>query len=647
MNKNNTPKSKSPSQDQLAKGNKMPYVDNKKAKGKTYTANQKWYTSAVIPALFAIFAAYMLIAKNSDYLYMCQENSLFVADSSFFDMQTRVPGGFMAWIGCFLTQLFYTPWVGAVVLILLWAAIYFLTIKAFRISSPYQPLALIIPAALLCSVIGIGYWFYYIKIQGYWFTETVGVLMMALALYISTLIKNRWANIAWMVVWTFIGYIAFGWYALLGTLCMGIRNYRSVYHCGAAALSIIAVPIICYQFYTQTILSRAWIAAFPLFQVDIYTSTVLIIPFIVIALAFILFAYFRLDTKWEDIRTKSQRSYLTQIALYATIFGIGACVWNSHISDFNYHSEMRMYRAIDEARWNDVLSESADVEIHPTREQVLFRNIALMNTGKLGTSMFRYDNKTIPPATFDSLGVHMVQTNGPITYMNYARTNFATRWCIENGVEYGFTIDRYKILVRSSLVNGEYDVAQKYINILKKTMNYKKWAERYEAVNGDSTKIAALPELTNICELHNHFRSVLDGDEGLIEMYLLNYFSHTQNKDSKFLQELTLAFALISKDIEQFWPKFFLYATLHEQEEMPIHYQEAAFLYGNLEHQVDISTMPFNQELIVNRYNNFQQMSQALLRQGMDTEQVGEAMRPAYGDTFWWFYFFCRNIQSY
>lgn len=647
MKKNQIPTTKSPSQGKLAKGDKSPSVDKKTSSAKTYSVSQKWYTSAVIPALFAIFAAYMLIAKNSDYLYMCQERSLFVADSSFFDMQTRVPGGFMAWIGCYLTQLFHTPWVGSAVLILLWAAIYFLTVKTFRISSPYQPLALIIPAALLCSVIGIGYWIYYIKIPGYWFSETVGVLMMVLALFVSKLISNRWANIAWMVVWTAVGYVAFGWYALLGTLCMGIMNYRSVYHSVAAILSIIAVPLIAYQFYTQMRMEGAWLAAFPQFQIDIYPSFRLSIPFVVIAVAFILLSFFRLDKKWEEIGTKSRRSFITQVALYATIFCIGVFVWNSHVSDYNFHSEMRMYRATDEARWDDVLSEAANIKIHPTREQVMLRNIALINTGKAGSTMFHYDNKTIQPQPFDSLSVHMVQTNGPLTYLNYGRTNFATRWCIENGVEYGFNIDSYKILTRSALVSGEYEVAQKYIDILKKTMNYKEWAERYEAVNGDSAKIAALPELTNICELHNHFRSVLDGDEGLLEMYLLNYFSHTQNKDSKYLQEITLIFSLISKDIQLFWPKFFLYANLHEQEEMPIHYQEAAFLYGNLEHQVDISRMPFNQELIVNRYNNFQQMSQSLLRQGMDSEQVGEAMKASYGDTFWWFYFFARNITSY
>ena len=141
--------------------------------------------------------------------------------------------------------------------------------------------------------------------------------------------------------------------------------------------------------------------------------------------------------------------------------------------------------------------------------------------------------------------------------------------------------------------------------------------------------------------------SVLDGDNGLCEMYLLNYFSNTMNKDCKLLQELTLNYALVQKNIQLFWPRFFLYAQLHQNQSMPIHYQEAAYLYGHLEpNNVNIKQMPFD-KIVAERYNGFQQLSQSLLATGMNTKDVGEAMKSSYGDTFYWFYFFCRDIHSY
>ena len=155
-----------------------------------------------------------------------------------------------------------------------------------------------------------------------------------------------------------------------------------------------------------------------------------------------------------------------------------------------------------------------------------------------------------------------------------------------------------------------------------------------------------MPEFDKIMQLR-HFSNILDGDQGLCEMYIINYFSNTMNKDNKLLQEVTLLYSLIQKDIQQFWPRFFLYATLHEKEQMPIHYQEAAYLYGNLEKEVDITKMPFDQQLVVSRYNQFNQMTQAYLKQGMSTEQIAEATKSMFGDTFWWFYFFCRDVKSY
>jgi hypothetical protein len=80
---------------------------------------------------------------------------------------------------------------------------------------------------------------------------------------------------------------------------------------------------------------------------------------------------------------------------------------------------------------------------------------------------------------------------------------------------------------------------------------------------------------------------------------------------------------------------------------MPIHYQEAAYLYGHLEQKVDISQLPFDKERIVNRYAAFQQTSNKLVQQGKSPEEVGSYMKANYGDTFWWFYFFCRGLSSY
>jgi len=248
----------------------------------------------------------------------------------------------------------------------------------------------------------------------------------------------------------------------------------------------------------------------------------------------------------------------------------------------------------------------------------------------------------------------MVQTAAPLIYLHHGKTNWALRWCIENSVEYDYSFNNLKILAVCSLIHGEMKAARKYLDILSNTLFYRDWAERYLPITEKPSLMQGgnlkrnYPEFANIIELRNHMGTTLDGDNGLCEMYIINYFSNTMNKDSKYLQEITLDYAIIQKDIQLFWPHFMLYAQLNQDKEMPIHYQEAAYLYGKLEPQtMNTSRMPFDKERIVERYERFNQMSQSLLQAKMSVPQVGEAMKASFGDTFWWFYFFCRDVHSY
>lgn len=633
------------------KANSAKQAERKEPSYKWVAAVGHWLPVAYA-VLFAVFAFYMLSIKNADYLYAVQERSLFLFDSSFYDMVMVKPGALMTYLGCFFTQFFYHPALGSLMLIGIWLIIYFFTIKAFRLDGWWSCLALIPIGALLCSEVILGYWLYYNKVWGYWFAPSIGLLINMLAIWMAGTIrrKSKWAEAAFIAIWCIVGYILTGWLGLLATLVMSLQGITSapksrILPLCVSIVCIIAVPIIAYQFYDQMRINDAWIVGLPLFQQDAYTSTRPLIPFIAIAVALPAFGVI-----WfHPVLAKPKKGRVwamcgLQVACIALITG---CVCKSNFNDYNYHAELRIYRAAEEGRWNDILTEAVSNPTGPTREIILFQNIALTYLGELGDHMFKYNNMSIPPVVYDSLNVHMVQTNAPLVYILYARTNFATRWSIENAVEYGYSPTIYKTLTIAAILSKEYDLAEKYLKTLKKTLYYGEWADKYLPVIKDHSLRDKMPELANMREYYDHYSSRLDSDEGLVEMYLLNYFSNTMNKDSKLLQETTLVYAMLSKDIQLFWPRFFLYAYLHKGEQMPIHYQEAAYLYGHLEHEVDISTMPFDQQRIVQRYASFNQLTSSLAQQGKSSEQIGEVAKASFGDTFWWFYFFCRGLSSY
>ena len=639
----------------------VPSSQQTKAEKKDGSNNNGWILKllpCILFVLFAVFAYWILAVKNTDYLYAVQDRSLWLNDTSFFNNKMKYAGGLMQWLGCYCTQYFYHPWMGALMLIGLWALTYFATIKAFRVKNIWSVWALIPVSALLASIICIGYWMYYAKYPGYWFSQTWSVLVMMLGIWGIRNIKNSIVKAVAVAIWVIAFYPLLGAWALIGALWMIVLHWvdeseESVGRKGVWSVILLVligiVPRIYYNFlYVRMRIDDVYDVNFPIFQNDQITSPIYSIPFIIIALCPIIFIFF--NYVWKNQAEKQNytkgQNFTWMACTVVVLAMLGYFVHKVNYDDYNFNAEHRMYRALDNADYDKILEEAAHHQGPMTRQMVISKNIALMNKGTIGSQMFHYDNSGKPPVVYDSLMVHLVQTCGPMVYYQYGKANFASRWSIENSVEFGWTVDALKTLTRCAMISNENKVALKYINMLKNTTFHREWAEQWEKYLRDKKLYHQTLEYQNIQPLRG-YDNTLDGDEGLVEMYIINYFSHVHKRNPKF-QEQTLAFSLIQKDIDLFWPRFFNYATLHEKEEMPIHYQEAAFLYGNLERgKVDITHMPFDKEKVMDRYGSFQQTTQKMLNSGMSVEQVGNATRATFGDTFWWFYFFCRNIHSY
>ena len=665
----------------------------------TFSPKMEKFIPWVCFLLFAVVAFVYLAVLNSEYLYGCQEHSIWQNNQEFFDDRMRVVGGFSQWLGCYLTQYFYYPWAGSLILIALWGLIYLLTLKVFHISNRWSAVALAPVVLLLCSEICLGYWMYYIKLPGYWFTYTVAILIMLLGMYICNLYKGyvRAVLIALYVVglypligfWSLCGAGYLALQQLIGTEEDQQPNWKDVSRYLAVILAvaaIIIVPKMYYQHYTAGRVEDVYYAMLPIFQNDKYIEGAkrsLFVAIALVPLAYILPMSLTVITgkkKWDAGKSPAFAAAIATVVLLAGYFLL---INYNHFDDKNFQTELKMYRKLADCDWEGALEASRESQGPHTRQMIMGQNIALLHLGNIGNTMFKYDNRTIQPTVWtykkteekkkyddekyknkdpkdilgnlerDSIHVNLCNTCGPLYYFFYGKTNFATRWCIENGVEYGFRVDDYKNLIRCAMMAGEENVAAKYIDILRSTTFHKEWAEKRLELLRNRKAYEATDEYKCVRPMYDAFKNALDGDQGLVEVYLISYFCHMNLSDPKF-QEACLAFALIQKDISLFWPRFFKYADLHEKEAMPIHYQEAAYLFGDLEKKVDTSHMPFDKNLIVNRYASFKNVTGQLLQQYSGqlkgdalTRKVGEECFAQFGDTYWWFYYFSRGVHTY
>ncbi len=635
----------------------------------------------VAVAIAIAVMGWLLVSRETELLLRAQELNLWLPTHLFWTGRMAYPGGLASWLGCYLTQFFYYPWLGTAIMCAMWLAVCAMLVWVYRLRGPWVALTLLLPLALLACLTQTGYWLYYQKLQGHLMVPTVGVLFASVALVVQRGIyailpakSARWAGLGWTAVVCVAGYPFFGAWALGATLLVaalptpqpagGEDVAAASVMKGMAVRLVIAlllfavVPQIYYQrIFEMTQRNCLYYAALPSLRYGPDSFERYRIAYYAIILSFAVLAGLSLaDATSYGRRVKPWVRLLATIALLVVAgFGVRAAWY----SDPNFQKELAMNRAIEECDWERALTYARDGSsgVAPTRQIVLYKNLALFRLGRAGDEMFQYpEGATQQNAPWR---VRMTQVGGKLIYYHYGKENFCYRWCMEDGVEFGWRAETLKFMVRTSLLNHEWTVARKYLNLLKQTTFHRRWAERYEPllVNHDAFDLAKLeasvsegrPLLNE--EQQREFAPImhmmtypdrLDGDNTLVEMYLLQTFANG-NGDDLLFQEMTLICALIMKDIDLFWPRFMRYATLNPKKNMPRYYQEAAYLYGHLENKVDISRMPFEQS-VRDTYDRFMQFNAQC---GMMTEeQKAVAFRPQFGDTFYYFYFLVRNQKT-
>lgn len=132
----------------------------------------------LLPHIYALIlfitAMIMLPVMNSDYLFTIQDNSIFINGHTFMKDMLAYEGGWLLWVSCYLTQFFYHPWIGSIILIIIWILSYYLLLITTRMFKNKWCFILLLPFIFfLYSILSYGYWIYYVKIQGYVFYNSL------------------------------------------------------------------------------------------------------------------------------------------------------------------------------------------------------------------------------------------------------------------------------------------------------------------------------------------------------------------------------------------------------------------------------------------------------------------------------------------
>ena len=240
--------------------------------------------------------------------------------------------------------------------------------------------------------------------------------------------------------------------------------------------------------------------------------------------------------------------------------------------DKEMYELIRMDYLVRHERWDDIVKRAGEFQVRtPFWSNCV--NLALSQKRLLADRMFDFwqsgEDALIMPRTRDLTSMlPTAEAFWRLGMVNSAqRYMFDTQESILNGRKSGRCTKR---IAECMIVNGHYKTARKQINLLKKSLFYRGWAEEAETLMKDEAAINAHPVYGKLRQLR-YKENFLYSYEEIDKMFGLLFMSNTENKMALdyFLGQL-----LLKGDIKGFQQYLGLAQQYGGYRQMPLGYQD-------------------------------------------------------------------------
>jgi hypothetical protein len=580
--------------------------------------------NAYVYSLLALFciAVFGYFYWIGDYLLFFQEQqSLFIFSGDYFYEFFSKPGGLLELAGKFLTQFYASRILGSLILALVLTLPGFILLNVNKRLMTGTAFSFFLPLVPSCLLLLMQAHYYHMM------EYNLGFLLVFLY-FLLTIISERRSYRYTMLILFPLFYFLTGAYAwiFLGMYVMYSLFYikgKQKYLYPAILLSVAAGSFIIFKeiLFLQSV---GQLILYPLPFINDPTHKFIFRLCVPIVILYPFAGKIAVSVKNKWINTRFFTIILSGIVLVVTILLM--------VKNYNPQTArvIKLEKLIFEKKWNEA------IEFHegfPSRNMIgqYFYNIALSETDQLCDRLFkgRQDFGTgslILPWSNEHLGW------GAYFFYSVGLINEAHRWAYEEMVVYGYRPQNVKLLVQTDLMNGNYRMTEKYINILKRTIWYNTWAAEYEKLLDDPEQIKAHPELGKMIKIlpGNNFFIQLESPQNNLTMLLL------ANPDNRKAFEYEMAWHLLTKNVEAIVNNIKKMRTM-DYKRIPRHIEEAALTYFDSKGVLpDLGGLTISNETrlrfeqYVERYIGLRQI-QALSKEQMQKE---------FGDTFWFYFHF-------
>jgi hypothetical protein len=580
------------------------------------------YAGSALSILFALIVCVFFGYFYRYHLIYQEQFQLFLFTPGYLSETIYKSGGLAEYIARFLIQFYYVPWAGAVIIGLLLVMLQRLLLS---VSLAFADKPALFPLSFIPSL------FYWILLceEHYMLTGVVALIgvLVAARVYVSLEVKS--VRIVYLYVMLCLLYwLTGGTFLVFGLLCIfweikkrayGIRQISCL--ATGCLLLMISLPLVAKALLVQYPLSKLWTGAnYYRFQ-TIFPSTLLFLWGLVSIIP-VLFRYLpsssKAKTTWIGI------GIMTAVLLFITRQGLSLTAdWQKEeVMAYDYHARNR--------QWDDII-RMAGKKTPATPLSVAFLNLSLCKQGRMADQMFRYFQngpEGLLPSFIRDFTVPMMA--GEI-YYHLGFINTAQRFAFEAMEaipDYQKSARAIKRLAETNLINGEYIVAGKYLQLLRHTLYYRKWATQALAILGDEEKIASHPEWHTLRTYRTRTDFLFSEQE---KDQMLGVLLQ-QDLTNRMAYEYLMAYCLLTKDLQHFYNYYPLGKNIAYQH-IPLSYQEALIYLWGLSNN-DPSTIPHPVS------NEVKQKVQAYGQIYTSYQNSEPMLRRQYADTYWYYLHF-------
>ncbi len=570
-------------------------------------------------SLFLFAFAYFFFVANP-LLFFQEQRTLFVFDDRFLTSFFLKPGGLLELMGKFITQFYIYRFAGSIIVATILACVVLLMIAIHRRLNSEHTFSIVFSLLPACLLLLLQSHYYHYMEFNLGFLFALGYFWLS----ISKNKKSVYLAFAFFPLFYFVA----GVYAFLYAAWLALHILLNFKHTERFVLPLIlsAEIVLCIVVFKEILFLQPLdqLLFFPLPAIDNPAhKTVLYVLIILIVLHPVLLKIFGFVQ--NRITERKSIALLFSLAIFT-----GTAFFLFKFQNRQTTRVLQIEKYALEENWDKLIQFQ---EKYPSQNLIgqYFYNVALSETGQLCDHLFFGEQDFGSNSLILPWGNEYLSWGGYF-YYSVGLINEAHRWAYEGMVVDGLRPQTLKMLVKTNLINGNFDMAQKYINILKHTLNYRGWAAKYEELISGNALIADFPELETK-------RSIMPKEDFFVQItspqnnipLLLN--SNPKNKQAF---EYEMIWLLLNKDVEAVANNLYRMKELGYSK-VPRHLEEAALMMYNSKGKMpDLGNLTISIET-KNSFDSYVAFYKELNNNSASTK---ETVKRKFGHTYMFYFHF-------